>query len=106
MLESFGYEVTNARDGNEAVKLYKEAKKSDDPFKIVIMDLTIPGGMGGKETIKILKEFDPEIKAIVSSGYSNDPVMSNFRDFGFCGVTAKPYRLKELEEVLVNVESS
>ena len=69
----------------------------------MIMDLTIPGGMGGKETISELKVYDVQVKAIVSSGYSNDPVMANFKDYGFSGVVIKPYRMDELSQVLRSV---
>lgn len=69
----------------------------------MILDLTIPGGMGGKETIRKLLEINPEVKAIVSSGYSNDPVLANYRDYGFCSVVSKPYRIKELREALQGV---
>lgn len=80
-----------------------KGKESAQPFEAIIMDLTIPGGMGGKETIQELIKTDPEIRAIVSSGYSNDPVMANYRKYGFRGVVAKPYKLKELGEILYNV---
>lgn len=73
-------------DGQTALKVYKEAKTTGEPFTGVIMDLVIRGGMGGRETIKQLKAFDPQIRAIVSSGYSKDPAMSNFCEYGFCGV--------------------
>ncbi|RLB90540.1 MAG: hypothetical protein DRH50_12220 [Deltaproteobacteria bacterium] len=100
MLKSFGYEVEFARDGTEAIEVYKNAKESGNAFDAVIMDLTIPGGMGGKEAIKKLLELDPDVKAIVSSGYSNDPVMADFRKYGFRAVVAKPYEIKELGEVI------
>ena len=96
MLTSLGYEVNFATDGNEAIELYRKAKESGEPFDVVIMDLTIPGGMGGKEAIKKLLELDPGAKVIVSSGYSNDPVMSGYKEYGFRGVIAKPYKLVEL----------
>jgi DNA-binding NarL/FixJ family response regulator len=67
------------------------------------MDLTVPGGMGGIEAIEKLKAIDPDVRAIVSSGYSNDPVMSNFREYGFKGVIAKPYRSQELSAILMEV---
>ena len=70
------------------------------------MDLTIPGGMGGKDAIQKLREIDPEIKAIVSSGYSNDPVMAQYQDFGFQGVAAKPYRIEDLKKILQDVLSN
>lgn len=100
MLESIGYEVEFAIDGTEAIKTYKLAKKSKNPFDIVIMDLTVPGGMGGREAIQKLREIDPEVRAIVSSGYANDPVMIDFKKYGFSDVIAKPYKLAELSEVL------
>lgn len=103
MLTKIGYEITTSSDGVEAIKLYIESKESGFPFDAVIMDLTIPGGMGGIETIKKLKEIDPNVKAIVSSGYSNDPAMSNLDEYGFKGVIAKPYRPQELREILQEV---
>ncbi|HUV50434.1 MAG TPA: response regulator [Anaerolineae bacterium] len=103
MIKVLGYEAEFAKDGAEAIELYKKAKESAQPFEAIIMDLTIPGGMGGKETIQKLIKIDPEAKAIVSSGYSNDPVMTEYRKHGFCGVVAKPYKIKELGEVLYEV---
>lgn len=103
MLTHAGYEVVTTMDGSQALEVYRDAMQSGDPFDAVVMDLTIPGGMGGKEAIKKFIELDPHVKAIVSSGYSNDPVMSNFREYGFKGVIAKPYRPKELCAVLNQV---
>jgi len=103
MIEVLGYEVEFAKDGAEAIELYKKAKESAQPFHAIIMDLTIPGGMGGKETIQELIEIDPETKAIVCSGYSNDPIMADYRKYGFRGVIAKPYKIKELGEILYKV---
>lgn len=100
MLSKIGYEAVVAKDGSEAIELYKKAKESGRPFKAVIMDLTVPGGMGGKEAIQKLIEIDSKVKAIVSSGYSTDPVMSNFKKYGFSDVVVKPYGIKELSNVL------
>jgi PAS domain S-box-containing protein len=100
MLAQLGYQAGYARDGDEAIALYMNEKDADRPFDAIIMDLTVPGGMGGKECIQKLRELDPGVKAIVSSGYSNDPVMANFRNFGFRGFVTKPYRLDELSEAL------
>jgi len=102
-LKRLGYEVELARDGAEALRRYREAAEAGKPFDAVIMDLTIPGGMGGKEAIKHLLELDSQAKAIVSSGYSNDPVMAEFQKYGFRGVVAKPYEIRELARVLHEV---
>jgi len=103
MLNSMGYEVISAIDGFEAIELYIDALKSERPFDVVIMDLTIPGGLGGKETLKKIAEIDPGVKAIVSSGYSDDPVMSDFLKYGFKDFIAKPYKTAELSEVVYRV---
>ncbi|MEE9604918.1 MAG: ATP-binding protein, partial [Candidatus Scalindua sp.] len=97
------YEVETAKDGSEVLELYKSASESGNPFDAVIMDLTIPGGMGGKEAIERLYEIDPEVRAIVVSGYANDPIMANYKKYGFCGVLAKPYEIHELDETLQKV---
>jgi CheY-like chemotaxis protein len=98
-----GYEVELAADGAEGIELYKNARDSGRPFQAVIMDLTIPGGMGGEQAIRELVEIDPHAKVIVSSGYSNDPLMSNFREYGFSGVVQKPYTIEDLAAVLHKV---
>jgi CheY-like chemotaxis protein len=103
MLEFIGYEPDFARDGAEAIERYRIAKESGRPFSAVIADLTIAGGMGGREAIKKLLELDPNAKAIVSSGYSNNPVMANYRQFGFSGVVAKPYEIQKLSDEIYKV---
>ncbi|HTX22023.1 MAG TPA: CHASE domain-containing protein [Candidatus Aquilonibacter sp.] len=103
MLRKFGYEVETALDGAEAIECYAAAKAAGKPFKAVIMDLTIPNGMGGREAVKRLLELDPNLKAIVSSGYSLDPVMANYCEYGFRGVIPKPYRVEDLSRVLQEV---
>lgn len=105
LLSHFGYRPCVARDGEEAIALYKEAAAKNDPFAVVIMDLTIPGGLGGKETIARLHEFDPFVRAVVSSGYSTDPIVANFRQYGFAGILTKPYTAKEMSEVIKKVLS-
>lgn len=105
MLNRMGYTVDLCRCGEEAVSLYKEAKVSGAPYDCVIMDLTIPGGMGGKDVLLVLKDYDPYIKAIVSSGYSNDPVMSMYREYGFAGVSEKPYSFEDLKSEIEKVLS-
>ena len=100
LLGELGYEAKFGSDGREALASYKNAFSSGHPFDSIIMDLTIPGGMGGKEVIKELLVFDPEVKAIVSSGYSKDPVMANYQEYGFSAVLAKPLRLEEVARVI------
>jgi PAS domain S-box-containing protein len=103
VLTELGYSVEVAVDGKEALEKYRESMSAGRKFDAVIMDLTIPGGMGGKEAIQRLLNMDPGAKAIVSSGYSNDPVMANFLDYGFAGVVPKPYKISELSKSLKNV---
>jgi signal transduction histidine kinase/DNA-binding NarL/FixJ family response regulator len=103
VLNFLGYNAHFAEDGEEAIKIYSNAAENDGNFEAVIMDLTIPGGMGGIEALSRLREIDPSVKAIVSSGYSNDPVMSNYRRYGFSGVINKPYRVEDLSKVLDSV---
>lgn len=105
MLGQCGYETEFAEDGNKAIDLYRKAKESGQPFDAVIIDLIIPAGMGGKEAIKKLVDIDPDIRAIVSSGYSDDPVMSNFKEYGFKNAMAKPYEIAELRKMLHEVIS-
>ena len=90
-----------AEDGDqEAVLLCKEAMASGAPIDLIIKDLTIPGGMGGKDAVKEVHKIDPEAKVIVSSGYSNDPVMANFSEYGFYAALVKPFQMRELMEVV------
>ena len=103
VLTHLGYEVVFARDGLEAIDAYKNAQKTTMTFDVVIVDLTIRGGLGGKETIRKLMEIDPHVKAIVSSGYSNNPVITNFKKYGFSGAVAKPYSVEELSRILQEV---
>ncbi len=103
MLGRLGYTVEFAENGEEALVKYKEAMNSGKPFNAVILDLTVPGGLGGKKTIEKLLKIDPNVKAIVSSGYSTDPVMANYKKHGFKAVVAKPFDLKELNEAIKKV---
>ena len=102
-LQCLGYTVETAQDGKEAIELYTKALKSEQPFDAVILDLTIPGGVGGRETVQHLLEIDQQVKAILSSGYPDDPIMTNFRGHGFSGVVTKPYTIKELSKTLHTV---
>jgi two-component system, cell cycle sensor histidine kinase and response regulator CckA len=103
MLGNLGYESEFANDGAEAIRMVKEVKESGKPYDAVILDLTIPGGMGGKEAINKLLEIDPEVKAIVSSGYSDDPVLAIFQEYGFKGMIPKPFESLSLGKVLHEV---
>lgn len=103
LLKEEGHDAVTVKDGVEAIAAYLKARERDEPFDVVIMDLTIPGGMGGKETIQRLLEIDPNTKAIVSSGYSNDPITSNYKNYGFSAVVAKPFDLDELLQVIQTV---
>jgi signal transduction histidine kinase/ActR/RegA family two-component response regulator len=103
VLTSLGYDVQAAADGAEAVALYETAKATDRGFDAVVLDLTVTGGMGGVEAAAKLKELDPSLKLIVSSGYSDAPVMSHFAQYGFDAVIVKPWTVKEMSEVLRRV---
>ncbi|HKZ18247.1 MAG TPA: response regulator, partial [Geobacteraceae bacterium] len=100
ILHYLGYDVVVCDDGSEAVDLYRVAKESEEPFNAVIMDLTVAGGMGGREAMVKLLEIDPQVKGIVSSGYSNDPILARYRDYGFCAVMAKPYNVENFTEIV------
>lgn len=100
MLADLGCEADLARDGAEAIELFKQARDAGRPFDVLIMDLTVPGGMGGDEAIKSLLRIDPDVTAVVSSGYSTDPVMAEYLRYGFRGVIAKPYKIDELAQTL------
>ncbi len=100
ILGLLGYVPTLTCEGVETLAKYQEARASGEPFAAVILDLTIPGGMGGKETMRRLREVDPGVRAIVSSGYSNDAVIADYRAHGFMAMVAKPYRMEDLARVL------
>jgi CheY-like chemotaxis protein len=100
MLKVLGYEAEFATEGQEAVDCYKAAMDEGRPFDLVILDLTVPGGMGGKETMQKLLELDPGVRAIVSSGYSKDMILAEYKKFGFSGVIAKPYRVSEFSKAV------
>jgi CheY-like chemotaxis protein len=103
MLSRLGYEADFASDGSQAIEKFVQAQEANQAFDAVILDLTIPGGMGGKEAIQGLLKIDPQVKAIVSSGYSDDPIMADFRKYGVSEVIAKPYRVSELSKILQRV---
>ena len=100
VLRFLEYDVMFARDGVAALSLYKQEKEAGVPFDLVILDLSVPEGLGGKDAIALLKAYDPSVKAIVSSGYSNDPVVLDFHQYGFSGRLSKPYKINDLKELL------
>ncbi|MEY4916251.1 MAG: hypothetical protein RL616_164 [Verrucomicrobiota bacterium] len=97
ILGKLGYEVAMAPDGETALQSYQKAVADGHAFDLVVMDLTIPGGMGGKETMRRILELDPNVKAVVSSGYSHDPVLAEHQAFGFKGVILKPYTQEQVQ---------
>ncbi|MGQ9920368.1 MAG: hybrid sensor histidine kinase/response regulator [Desulfobacca sp.] len=103
MLTRLGYEPVCVKDGGQALQAYQQAQKDQRKFAAVILDLTVPGGLGGKETVALLRQLDPEVRAIVSSGYGDDPILAHYGDFGFHGVIAKPYKITDLSQVLHTV---
>ncbi len=102
-LSRFGYEVVGAESALQGIEFYREALRQNKRFDLVILDLTLPGGMGGKDALRKLLEIDPMVTAIVSSGYAMDATMSRYEDFGFRGVIAKPYEASELSRTVCDV---
>ena len=100
MLNSLGYEVELVANGQECIDKYIQAAANARYFDAVILDMTIPGGMGGKKTMQTLREIDPQVKVIASSGYAYDSILPIYQKWGFAGVIAKPYQVEELSEVL------
>lgn len=100
MLKDMGFSVKTAPDGKKAIELYKASMDAGMPFDVVIMDLTIPGGMGGVKAVKEIIALDPEARVVVSSGYADDPVMANHAEYGFRGILAKPYTMDNLQKIL------
>jgi CheY-like chemotaxis protein len=102
LLDQLGYSVTLASDGTEAVELYRRARSEGSPFDLVILDVTVAGGMGGQEAMERLLTLDPGVCAIVTSGYVNGPVLAHHRDYGFAGVLAKPFQAGELARIVAS----
>ena len=105
LLHHLGYEVVTSASGAEAARLFQEAKNGEKPFDIVILDLIIPGGIGADKVIDVLKKIDPGVRAIVTSGYADDPIVVEYQKHGFAGAMAKPFNLEELERELTRVMS-
>ncbi|MEW6325845.1 MAG: response regulator, partial [Nitrospirota bacterium] len=106
MMRHLGYAVVCAQDGQEAVDDFRKAWDAKEPFDAVILDLTVRAGMGGREAVRRLREIDPQVKAIVSSGYSNDPVLADFHRHGFARHITKPYTAENLSRILADVLGS
>lgn len=100
LLKSLNYEVDTAPDGKTALEIYSRQWEAGHPFDLVILDLILPGGMSGIDIVRHLLEINPEVKAVVSSGYANNPIMARYADFGFKGVIIKPFEVEELSMVL------
>ncbi|MFA7695738.1 MAG: response regulator [Methanoregula sp.] len=100
VLRFLGYDAVFAKEGAEAIRIYMQEKDAGRPFDVVIIDLTIPEGMGGREAIGKLRTYDPDVKAVVSSGYANDPAVQDFASYGFSGRLTKPYRINEMKAIL------
>ena len=100
MLAHLGLSVVRTHEGQEAIDEYRKSMDENRVFDFIIMDLTVPGGMGGREAMARLREIDPSVKGVVSSGYSNDAVMANYREYGFSGVLLKPYRIEDVKKLV------
>ncbi|KAA3608942.1 MAG: response regulator [Candidatus Scalindua sp. AMX11] len=103
LLDIMGYDSLIAGNGFEAIQLYKKEMENGRPFDAIILDLIIPGGMGGKEAMEKLLEMDKNVKVILTSGYLGDPILSSYREHGFAGVVLKPYAIEELDRILFRV---
>lgn len=106
LLRKLGYDAVITSKGEDSIEVYRAALDQEARFDVVILDLSVPGGLGGKEVIAALLEMDPKVKALVSSGDANDPAVSRFRDFGFTGVLMKPYTKAVLDETIKKVINS
>ncbi len=103
ILAHLGCEIEMAVNGEEAIDLFKQAREKGRPFDLVIMDLTIPGGMGGREAVAVVLQEDPAAKVVVASGYSTDPILANYQDYGFSAAIAKPFRIDELAGIIKEI---
>jgi CheY-like chemotaxis protein len=100
MLAFLGYDAMHVMDGKAAIQAYKQHLEQGNAFAAVIMDLTIPGGMGGREAVGEILAIDPQARILVSSGYSNDPIMTHFSDYGFCGLIEKPFDMLTIQKAI------
>jgi len=103
VLRFLGYDVMFAKDGEAAIELYRQEQARGSPFDLVILDLSVPEGVGGKEAFERLHAIDPQAKVVISSGFTNDPMLTNYASYGLDGVLAKPYRITEIKALLENM---
>jgi two-component system cell cycle sensor histidine kinase/response regulator CckA len=103
LLTKMGYTTVGVSNGRQALAMYEQALSVGAPFLVTIMDLTVPGGIGGKETVKKLREIDPQAKVIAFSGFSNDPIFTDFRKYGFDGALPKPFSIEEFLRAIASV---
>jgi len=103
VLKFLGYEVMFAHDGAAAIELYRQESEKGSPFDLVILDLSVPDGIGGKVAFEKLHALDPNAKIVISSGFTNDPMLTDYASFGLNGVLAKPYRITEIKALLENM---
>jgi len=105
-LGSLGYRVEVAENGESAIEIYREAMQAGDPFSIVILDLSVTTGRGGIETLQEIKTLEPGVKAIITSGFTGDPIFSRFREHGFVAALPKPFHIRDLNEIIQSILSS
>ena len=106
MYESLGYTVRRACNGDEAIRMFSDAEQTGEPFDLIVLDLTVPGGMGGAECVKYIREMRSDVAVIVSSGYADDSVLARYRDYGFDGILPKPFTIPELRRAIAELEKS
>ncbi|MBF0555476.1 MAG: response regulator [Nitrospirae bacterium] len=103
LLQQFGFVVALASEGSQAISIYEKSIADNAVFDVVILDLVVPGGLGAKDTIARLHKLNPSVKALVASGYSNDYILDNYKEFGFCGTLAKPYNFDKLLDTITTL---
>ncbi|WP_420266538.1 response regulator [Candidatus Magnetominusculus dajiuhuensis] len=103
LLHEFGFAVVLAEEGSEAISIYEKSLVDNAVFDVVILDLVVPKGLGAKDTIARLHKLNPSVKALVASGYSNDYILDNYKEFGFCGTLVKPYKFDELLDAITTL---
>ncbi len=103
VLRFLGYDAAFARDGAAAIEIFSKERTGGRPFDLVILDLTVPDGMGGKEAFEKLRKTDPSVKVVLSTGYTEDPMMTDYAKHGLAGILAKPYRISDIKALLEKI---